>query len=81
MLDTFDSNFSFESHVSSICITAFFHFKNISKLQPMLSMSNAEMLIYAFMTSSLDLNLSLNLTIANFFIYDFKIDFFYQNRY
>ncbi len=50
----FDSNLSFNSHVSSICKTAFFHLKNISKLRPMLSMSNAEMLIHAFMTSRLD---------------------------
>ncbi len=28
----FDSNLSFESHVSSICKIAFFHLKNISKL-------------------------------------------------
>ncbi len=45
----FDSNLSFDSHVSSICKTAFFHLK----LRPMLSMSNAEMLINAFMTSRL----------------------------
>ncbi len=50
----FDSNLSFDSHVSSICKTAFFHLKNISKLRPMVSMSNAEMLINAFMTSRLD---------------------------
>ncbi len=50
----FDSNLSFDSHVSSICKTAFFHLKNISKLRPMVSMSNAEMLIHAFMTSRLD---------------------------
>ncbi len=50
----FDSNLSFESHVSSICKTVFFHLKNISKLQPILSTSNAEMLIHAFMTSRLD---------------------------
>ncbi len=50
----FDSNLSFESHISSICKTAFFHLKNISKLRPMLSISNAEMLIHAFMTSKLD---------------------------
>ncbi len=50
----FDSNLSFDSHVSSICKTAFFHLKDISKLRPMLSMSNAEMLIHAFMTSRLD---------------------------
>ncbi len=50
----FDSNISFDSHVSSIYKTAFFHLKNVSKLRPMLSMSNAEMLIHAFMTSRLD---------------------------
>ncbi len=50
----FDSNLSFDSHVSSICKAAFFNLKNISKLRPMLSMSNAEMLIHAFMTSRLD---------------------------
>ncbi len=47
----FDSNLSFDSHISK---AAFFHFKNISKLRPLLSMSNAEMLIHAFMTSRLD---------------------------
>ncbi len=50
----FDSNLSFDSHVSSICKNAFFHLNNISKLRPMLSKSNAEMLIHAFMTSRLD---------------------------
>ncbi len=50
----FNSNLSFDSHVSSICKTALFHLKNISKLRPMLSMSNAEILIHAFMTSRLD---------------------------
>ncbi len=41
----FDSNLCFKSHVSSICKTAFFHLKNIYKLRPMLSMSNAETLM------------------------------------
>ncbi len=54
----FDSNLSFDSHVSSICKTEFFHLKNISKLRPISllrpAMSNAEMLINAFMTSRLD---------------------------
>ncbi len=50
----FDSNLSFDSRVSSICKTELFHLENISKLRPMLSMSNAEMLINAFMTSRLD---------------------------
>ncbi len=34
----FDSNLSFDSHVSSICKNDFFHLKNISILRPMLSM-------------------------------------------
>ncbi len=50
----FDSNLSFKSHVSSICKTAFFYLKNISKLRPMLSMSNAETFINVFLTSRLD---------------------------
>ncbi len=50
----FDSNLSFDSHVSSICKTDFFHLKNISSLRPILSMSNTEMLINAFMTSRFD---------------------------
>ncbi len=50
----FDSNLSFDSHISSICKTELFHLKNISKLRPMLSISNAEILINAFMTSRLD---------------------------
>ncbi len=49
----FDSNLSFEKHVSSIFKTAFFHLKNIYKLRLLLSMSNAETLIHAFMTSDL----------------------------
>ncbi len=46
----FDSNLSFET----ILAFAFFHLKNISKLRPMLSMLNAEMLIHEFMASRLD---------------------------
>ncbi len=41
----FYSNLSFDSHISSICKTEFFYLKNISKLRPMLSMTNVEMLI------------------------------------
>ncbi len=54
--ELFDYILSFENHVSSICKTAVFHLKNISKLQPMLSMSNGETLIQEFMTSRLDLH-------------------------
>ncbi len=47
----FDKNLSFDSHVSSICKTEFFHLKNISKLR---QMPNAEILIHAFMILRLD---------------------------
>ncbi|XP_056618644.1 uncharacterized protein LOC130433018 isoform X2 [Triplophysa dalaica] len=50
----FDSTLSFESHVANTCKIAFFHLKNISKLRHMLSLSDAEKLIHAFMTSRLD---------------------------
>ncbi len=50
----YESNLSFKSHIYSICKTVFFHLKNISKLRPMLSTSNAAMLIHEFMTSRLD---------------------------
>jgi len=48
----FGSNLSFERHVSGICKTTFFHLKNICKLHHMLSLTNAEQLVHAFMTSS-----------------------------
>jgi len=50
----FDTNLSSESHMASICKTAFVHVKNVSKLRHMLSLKNAEQLVHAFMTSRLD---------------------------
>jgi len=50
----FDANLSFESHMSCICKTLFFHLRNISKLHHMLSLTNGEQLLQAFMTSRLD---------------------------
>ncbi len=49
-----DSNLSFENHISNVTKTAFFHLRNIAKLWNMLSVSDAEMLVHAFMTSRLD---------------------------
>ncbi len=49
-----DSNLSFEIHISHVTKTAFFHLRNIAKLRNMLSVSDAEKLVHAFMTSRLD---------------------------
>ncbi len=49
-----DSNLSFEKHISNVTKTAFFHLRNIAKLRNMLSVSDAEKLVHAFMTSRLD---------------------------
>ncbi len=49
-----DSNLSFENHISHFTKTAFFHLRNIAKLRDMLTVSDAEKLVHAFMTSSLD---------------------------
>ncbi len=49
-----DSNLSFENHISHVTKTAFFHLRNIAKLRNMLTVSGAEKLVHAFMTSRLD---------------------------
>ncbi len=49
-----DVNLSFDNHISNVTKTAFFHLRNISKLRNMLSVSDAEKLVHAFMTSRLD---------------------------
>ncbi len=48
------NNLSFENHISHVTKTAFFHLRNIAKLLNMLSVSDAEKLVHAFMTSRLD---------------------------
>ncbi len=48
-----DSNLSFENHIFHVTKAAFFH-PNIAKLRNMLSVSDAEKLVHAFMTSRLD---------------------------
>ncbi|KAF7710425.1 hypothetical protein C0J45_1613, partial [Silurus meridionalis] len=49
-----DSNLSFKNHINHITKTAFFHLRNIAKLRHMLSISDAEKLFHAIMTSRLD---------------------------
>ncbi|KAF7691394.1 hypothetical protein HF521_011691, partial [Silurus meridionalis] len=48
------SNLPFKNHINHVTETAFFHLRNIAKLRNMLSISNAEKLVHAFMTSRLD---------------------------
>ena len=49
-----DSTLSFQSHIKSITKSAFYHLKNISRLQPSLSEPVAETLNHVFITSHLD---------------------------
>ncbi len=49
-----DSNLSFKNHISHVTKTAFFHLRNIAKLRNMLTVSDAEKLVHACMTSRLD---------------------------
>ncbi len=49
-----ESNLSFENHISHVTKTAFFHFRNIAKLRNVLTVSDAEKFVHAFMTSRLD---------------------------
>ncbi len=51
---TLDSKLSFENHISHVTKIAFFHLRNIAKLWNMLSVSDAEKLVHAFMSSRLD---------------------------
>ncbi len=49
-----DSNLYFDNHISHVTKTVFFHLRDIAKLQNMLTISDAEKLVHAFMTSRLD---------------------------
>lgn len=50
----FDQDLSFKAHISQACKTAYFHLRNIAKIRNILSNSDAEKLIHAFVTSRLD---------------------------
>ncbi len=49
-----DSNLSFKNNISHVTKTAFFHLRNIAMLRNMLTVSDAESLVHAYMTSRLD---------------------------
>ncbi len=49
-----DRNLYFENHISHVTKTEFFNLINIAKLRNMLTVSDAESLVHAFMTSRLD---------------------------
>ncbi|KAK0137188.1 ATP-binding cassette sub-family G member 5 [Merluccius polli] len=50
----FDQDLSFNSHIKQTSRTAFFHLRNITKIRRILSKTDAEKLIHAFVTSRLD---------------------------
>ncbi|KAF7708716.1 hypothetical protein HF521_017773 [Silurus meridionalis] len=49
-----DTKLSFKNHINHVTKMAFFHLRNIAKLRNMLSISDEEKLVHAFMTSRLD---------------------------
>lgn len=50
----FDEELSFKPHLRQICKNSFFHLQNIAKVRSILSKSDAEKLIHAFVSSRLD---------------------------
>ena len=50
----FDEDMSFKCHIKQVTRTAFFHLRNIIKIRNILSQSDAEKLVHAFVSSRLD---------------------------
>src|SRR4029434_5511787 len=50
----FDPHLTFNAHIKHLCKTSFYHLRNISKLRPTLTLSDAEKLVHAFISSRLD---------------------------
>ena len=50
----FDQDLSFKAHMNQTCRSAFFHLRNISRIRNLLSKSDAEKVIHAFVTSRID---------------------------
>lgn len=49
-----DPQLTFEAHINHLCKTSFYHLRNISKVRSILSLSDAEKLVHAFVSSRLD---------------------------
>lgn len=47
----FDQDLSFSSHIKHVTRTAFFHLCNMAKIRNILSQSDADKLVHAFITS------------------------------
>ena len=43
----FDRHLTFDTHIKQLCKTSFYHLRNIAKLRPTLSLSDAEQLVHA----------------------------------
>ena len=51
---TFDPSLSFTQHIKSTTKSAFFHLRNLARIRPLLTLSDAETLVHAFITSRID---------------------------
>lgn len=49
-----DADLNFEAHVRDVTKSAFYHLKNIAKVQGFISQSDSEKLVHAFINSRLD---------------------------
>ena len=51
---TFDSTMSMLPHVNSVCKSAFYYLRNISRIRKFLSLKTTEILVHAFVSSKID---------------------------
>ncbi|KAL3055052.1 hypothetical protein OYC64_017878 [Pagothenia borchgrevinki] len=49
-----DAHLTFEAHIKQLCKNSFYHLRNIANLRPTLTLSDAEKLVHAFVSSRLD---------------------------
>ena len=51
----FDAEMTMESHMTAVCRSAIFHLRNISRIRRYLTAAATEQVVYAFVTSRLDI--------------------------